>query len=235
MDDIDELKKRMAGEIVLSKTPGETIKKWRQLFKISQTELAKGLKVSASVISDYESGRRKSPGTKIIDKIVTEMTEIDMSRGGKILEEFVALYSNSEFKSFILDRKDFEKSVKIHEFLKAINGECCYEFEEGDIYGYSLIDSRKAIMSFQPLDLARVSSLINRHCLIFTNLQRGRSPLVAIRLANLKPGLIVLNGISKVDEIALRIAKIDNLPLAISYASTTENLINKLKLFNSKL
>jgi putative transcriptional regulator len=130
--------------------------------------------------------------------------------------------------------KEFEKPVNIKEFLKSINGEPCYEFEDIPIFGYSLINSEKAIINFSPLELSRVSSLINRHCLIFTNLSRGRSPLVALRLTNLKPGLIILHGIKRVDEIALRIAKLDKLPLAISYISTVENLIKKLEDFSSK-
>jgi predicted transcriptional regulator len=41
-------------------------------FKISQTELADHLKLSPSVISDYESGRRKSPGIQTIKKIIKD-------------------------------------------------------------------------------------------------------------------------------------------------------------------
>ncbi|MCD6275041.1 MAG: helix-turn-helix domain-containing protein [Candidatus Aenigmarchaeota archaeon] len=234
MEDIDDLKKKIAGEIVLSNTPGNTIKKWRQLFKISQAELSKELNMSSSVISDYESGRRKSPGTKIIEKIVNGLIKIDLEKGGKIIDEFMALYRNSDFKTFILKMKDFEKPVKIKEFLREINGEPCYEFDDRNIYGYSLIDSQKAILNFSPLELSRVSSLISRHCMIFTNLKRGRSPMVAIRLTNLKPGLIVFHGIKKPDELALRIAKLEKLPLAISYVSTVERLMDMLESLNNK-
>ncbi|RLI99197.1 MAG: transcriptional regulator [Candidatus Aenigmatarchaeota archaeon] len=229
MEEIDELKKKIAGEIVLSKTPWETIKKWRQLFKISQTELSKELNMSASVISDYESGRRKSPGTKIILKFVNAIINTDLKRGGKIVNEFSTIYKSHDFKSSIFIRKDFEKPVRIKDFLSQIHGEPCYKFEDRDIYGYSLINSKEAIINFSPLELSRIAPLINKHCLIFTNLERGRSPLVAIRLTNLRPGLVVLHGIKKADEIALRIAKLERLPLAISYVSTTESLIKKLR------
>ena len=53
----NKLAEKMAGEITLSDNPGETLKKWRASFEISQTDLASFLKVSPSVISDYESGR----------------------------------------------------------------------------------------------------------------------------------------------------------------------------------
>lgn len=57
----EALAKRIAGEITLSSDPGKTMRKWREIFGISQTELADYLGVSSSVISDYEGGRRKVP------------------------------------------------------------------------------------------------------------------------------------------------------------------------------
>ena len=59
---MEQLAVTIAGEITLSKDPGGSMKKWREIFGISQTELADYLKVSSSTISDYEGGRRKSPG-----------------------------------------------------------------------------------------------------------------------------------------------------------------------------
>ncbi len=233
--EVEELKKKIAGEIVLSDSPGETIKKWRQLFQISQVDISNKLEITASVISDYETGRRKSPGIKLIEKIVNALIEIELKRGGKNVAEFASLYKPLDFKSFIILMKDFQKGIKIKSFLRGISGDPCYNFEDTEIFGYSLIDSEKAIVNFSPVELGRVTSLINRHCLIFTNLHRGRSPLVALRLANLKPGLIILHGIKKVDDIALRIAKLENIPLAVSYVATLDNLIKKLENFNSKV
>ena len=59
-----DINEKIAGEITISETPGITIKKWREEFGISQMELSKFMEVSPSVISDYESGRRKSPGLR---------------------------------------------------------------------------------------------------------------------------------------------------------------------------
>jgi predicted transcriptional regulator len=55
------LARRIAGEIILSNKPGATMRKWRELFAVSQTTLSDKMLLSSSVISDYESGRRKSP------------------------------------------------------------------------------------------------------------------------------------------------------------------------------
>ncbi|MDX1612363.1 MAG: helix-turn-helix domain-containing protein, partial [Candidatus Thermoplasmatota archaeon] len=55
METRDVLAEKMAGEITLSEHPGQTLKKWRDTFETSQTDLADELDVSPSVISDYES------------------------------------------------------------------------------------------------------------------------------------------------------------------------------------
>ena len=76
------LAKRIAGEIVLSSEAGKIIQKWRNVFKIPQRRLADEMKIMPSVISDYENGRRKSPGIKMVKKIVDAMIAIDERLGG---------------------------------------------------------------------------------------------------------------------------------------------------------
>lgn len=67
---VGELKEKIAGEITLSPDPGKAIRKWREEFGLSQHELAETMGISHSVISDYESGRRKSPGVAVDRKSV---------------------------------------------------------------------------------------------------------------------------------------------------------------------
>jgi len=83
MDIKNALSEKIAGEITLSPNPGQTIRKWRDVFNISQTDLATYLNISPSVISDYESGRRKSPGIQTVKKIIDGFVKIDEGRGGK--------------------------------------------------------------------------------------------------------------------------------------------------------
>jgi putative transcriptional regulator len=99
----NRLAEKMAGDITLSEMPGESLKKWRVKFDISQTDIANYLNVSPSVISDYEGGRRKSPGTLIIKKIVESLIDIDMSRGSKKIHAYESiLVSENRKKSYPL-------------------------------------------------------------------------------------------------------------------------------------
>ena len=80
-----DIKERMAGEIALAESPGNVMRKWRELFGITQSELAAHIKVSASTISDYESNRRMSPGVGVIKRFVDALFQIDKERGGTVI------------------------------------------------------------------------------------------------------------------------------------------------------
>ena len=73
------LSKKIAGEIVLSSNPGLTIRKWRTILEITQVEVSKELNCSPSVISDYEVGRRRSPGR--VERIPRIAERAPRSRG----------------------------------------------------------------------------------------------------------------------------------------------------------
>ena len=86
---VNEFKEKIAGEIALSADPGKTIKKWREEFGISQHELADTVGISHSVVSDYESGRRKSPGVATVKKIVEAMIQIDIMNGSRTIQKYL--------------------------------------------------------------------------------------------------------------------------------------------------
>jgi len=84
----EQLREKIAGEITLSADAGKTIRKWREEFGISQQEMARNLGISPSVISDYESGRRKSPGIAIIRRMVDGLIDLDERSGGRVLKKY---------------------------------------------------------------------------------------------------------------------------------------------------
>ena len=109
------LQEKIAGEITLSSNPGQTIRKWRKNFDISQHTLSEHLRLSPSVISDYESGRRKSPGVVTIRKIIESFFEIDESRGGEIIKRYT---QPSERSEAIFSINEFSSDMRIADFLK---------------------------------------------------------------------------------------------------------------------
>ena len=118
---ISLLKDKISGDIVFSDNPGKTLRKWRRIFEISQKELAEKLGISPSVISDYESDRRKSPGINFIRKVINAMIEIDKERGYKVVSKYRDLISGLNL-DVILDIKEFDKSLNLEEFAEIIDG-----------------------------------------------------------------------------------------------------------------
>ena len=217
---IMELEEKIAGEIVLSQKPGATIRKWREIFNISQQELAKYLKITSSVISDYESGRRKSPGVGMVKKIVNAIIEIDRAKGGEIIKKFSPNYGEEA----IIDSMDFPYSITINEFMNRIQADILnknVEFKRG-VYGYTILDSLKAILDFNSYDYFKVYGWSVDRALLFSGVKYGRSPMVAIRAHPLTPSAVVYINPEKVDELAIKLASLEEIPLAATYLTISE-------------
>lgn len=222
---------KMSGEITLSESSGKTLKKWREIFKVSQKELADVLGVSPSVISDYESGRRKSPGIKVVAKIVNALVAIDKKRGSKTSYEFANMLAGDAIFEVILDMKEMLKPTNVKDFVKLIDGEIVAgaRHEKRDIFGYTVVDSLRAIVEFSPLELARIYGSTTERAIIFTKIQTGRSPMIAIKMTTLKPALVILHGITEVDPLAIRIAESEGITLATTKLATVDDIIATLR------
>lgn len=207
----DQVREKIAGEITLSQEPGKTIRKWREQFKISQQELSKHLRVSPSVISDYEAGRRKSPGIATIRKIVDAFLEIDEQNGGTILKQ----YSLGQKSESIIAIKEFPVEVVASHLVRAIDGEVLNPSVALDrhIHGFTVIDSVRAITSLSSFDYLKIYGWSSQRALVFTGVKFGRSPMIAIRAHPLKPAMVIYQKPEQVDELAIRLAELENIPL----------------------
>ncbi|WP_456472146.1 helix-turn-helix domain-containing protein [Methanocaldococcus sp.] len=217
------------GEVVLSENPGEVLKKWRKIFNIQQIELSKYLNISPSVISDYETGRRKNPGANFIRRYVLALIEIDKEKGGRTVRALKRVLDKSPSMKAILDIKEYDKAIDLEEFLDIIDGELLTK-GEGQIYGHTIVDSLKAIRELSGEDFYNLYGWTTERALIFTNVSTGRSPLVAVRVSPLKPRVVVLQGLykNKVDRLAIELAEIDNIPLIVTKLEI-EEIIKRLK------
>jgi len=222
MDEIEiakeSLAKKIAGEIVLSSDAGKTIQKWRNIFKIPQRSLADELKIMPSVISDYENGRRKSPGIKIIKKMVDAMIKIDDVRGGKIVQDFSNYQGKSNMSDSVASLKEFDKPVSVDEFCKKLGATLVArkDLSESKLYGYTVVDAMKVIIEFSPTEMVKLYGLTNERALVFTGAHSGRSSMVALKMINLKPGLVVLQTKDpEMDALAKRIAETEGIPVAL--------------------
>jgi putative transcriptional regulator len=207
----EQLREKIAGEITLSVDAGRTIRKWREEFGVSQQQLARQLKVSPSVISDYESGRRKSPGIVIIRKIVDGLIDLDEANGAQVMRR----YDLGEKSDSIISIKEFKHSVPALEFLEIIAGTNLTKQLplQRDIHGFTIIDSMKAITSLSSTDYLKIYGWSSERALIFTGVKFGRSPMIAIRAHPLKPAMVCYHRPEHVDDLAIRLATLESIPL----------------------
>ena len=212
----DTLSEKIAGEITLSPKPGQTIRKWRGVFKISQTELAGHLKLSPSVISDYESGRRKSPGIQTIKKIIEAFIEIDENHGGKIIHQYNSMIETQEG---ILEIMEYPYTIVADAFIKEIEGNILTSNQMGlkkSVKGFTLVDSVKTIETINSGDYNRLYGWSTERAIIFTGIRYGHSPMIAIRVHPVKPTVVVYHKPGSVDSLAIKLADRENIPLVVT-------------------
>ncbi len=191
----NQLAEKMAGEITLSDSPGHALKKWRMNFEITPGLLSERLGVSPSVISDYESGRRKSPGTAVVGKIVDTLLAIDEEDGGRHIQKYsTMLFSNVE-DDVIYDLHEYEAPVPLKDFADAIGCSLLCGSDDQAIFGYTVVNSLNAILQLSSDEFNRIYGWSTERALVFTNVSTGKSPMVAIRVTPFKPRCVVLQGI----------------------------------------
>jgi putative transcriptional regulator len=221
-----ELAEKIAGEITLSDDPGATLRKWRTDFDVSQTELADELEVSSSVVSDYESGRRESPGIGVVRRLVEGLLAIDERRGGDRIRQYGRVLSAGFESDIVYDLREYATSIPLSRFHDRIDAAEITPGSSDHISGHTVIDSIKAITRLSSEEFFRLYGQSTNRALVFTGVTRGESPLVALRVVNPTPNAVVLHGIDE-DELwdhATDLARIDGYSLAVSTTPLDEML-----------
>ena len=205
---------KIAGEIVLSSEPGRTMRKWREEFHLSQLDISRELRVSPSVVSDYESGRRKSPGVSVVRRYVDAMINLEILNGGKLLKRF----DTETRPDYLLSMREFSGSVSLQDLMLAIEAENLSRDVSTDRYlhGYTMLDSIKAITSLSAADYIKVFGWSSQRALIFTSVKYGRSPMIAVRAHPMKPAAVVYHKPENIDRLAILLARLENIPLLTS-------------------
>ncbi|WMW26318.1 helix-turn-helix domain-containing protein [Methanolobus sediminis] len=227
------LAEKMAGEITLSEKPGEALKKWRLNFEIAQTDLSGYLSVSPSVISDYESGRRKSPGTLIVSRIVDALLEIDSQRGGQKIHAYEGILFADKKSKAIYATYEYTFPMQVAKLANIIEADIVNKGIEKPLYGFTVVDSKKAILELSSHEFQKLYGWSTERAMIFTKVTTGKSPMVAIRVTNLKPGAVVMHGLrgNEVHLMAKKMAEIDRIPL-LATTMDIDEMVEALKKYS---
>ncbi len=220
---------KIAGEVVASEDPGRALKVWREKLAIKQVQLARSLKLSPSVLSDYESGRRPSPGVVFVKKYIEALVSLDESQG-----RVASRLLTPDKSSAILAISEFTKPITASSLLSAVKGTVlCGDPDRCSLYGYTVVDSIKTIYALSGYDFYRIFGATTERAIIFTKVGAGRSPLVAVRVSQLKPRMVVIHGPTQTDPLAIELAKKEGLIFALSQCRNEEEIISSLKTLTS--
>ena len=211
-----ELAEKIAGEITLSDDPGGTLRKWRTDFEVAQTELADELAVSPSVVSDYESGRRESPGIGVVKRSVEALLSIDDRRGGSHIRQHARVLSAGFDADIVHDLREYRTAVGLDRFYGAIDATEVADGTYKTVAGHTVIDSIQAISRLSSEEFYRLYGQSTNRALVFTNVTSGEGAMVALRVLNPTPNAVVLQGLGdeSVWEHAAELARIDGYSLA---------------------
>ena len=216
----EELAEKIAGEVTLSDDPGATLRKWRTDFEIAQTDLAAQLDVSPSVVSDYESGRRENPGIGVIGRVVGALLDIDEHRGGTHIRQHARVLSAGFDSEVIHDLREYSANIPLERYYDAVGATELVRGDRDTVAGHTVINSIKAIQRLSSDEFYTLYGQSTNRALVFTNVTRGESPLVALRVVKPTPNAVVLHGIEE-DEVwehAADLARIDGFSLAVTDA-----------------
>ena len=223
---MEDLKERIAGEIALSDSPGSAMKKWRELFGISQVELAKSIKITTSTISDYESNRRLSPGVGVIKRFIEALFSIDESRGSNVIRGLANMSIEKPDPNVpFYNIKDFSTPLSGIDFNRIIEGKIIANLNylnSTNLFGYTTIDSLRVILEISPQEYPKLFGSTTERAFIFENVSTGRSPMVVIRVAPIKPKVVVIQGLTSIDRLAIKLAQMERIPLIATKLSMEE-------------
>jgi putative transcriptional regulator len=225
---IDEVAKRIAGSIVWDENPSQQMRRWREYFGITQTEIAKFLRLSPSVISDYEKGKRK-PGSEFIRKFVNSIISLDLASGGEKISELITTMGLGI--PSIIEMGEYKLPVNIEKIVKAVNGVIINSaFNPNmEVRGFTIIDSIEVIINLRGESFYKLLGSSYDKILVFTKVTTGRSPLISLKISPIKPRVVILHRPIKLDWLACYLANYEEFPLIVSLLNSEEELTLSLK------
>jgi len=227
-----ELAEKIAGEVAVSDDPGGTLRKWRTDFEVAQTELADELGVSPSVVSDYESGRRQSPGIGVVRRTVKALLDIDERRGGSRIRQHARVLSAGFDADIVHDLREYQTAVPMERFYDAIGATELVSGSHDTVAGHTVINSIQAISRLSSEEFYHLYGQSTNRALVFTDVTSGEGPLVALRVVKPSPHAVVLHGLDDetVWEHAAELARIDGFSLAVC-PSDLDGMLDRLREF----
>jgi putative transcriptional regulator len=126
--------------------------------------------------------------------------------------------------------REFPIPVRVEYLCRALRGEmvACGQKQVKEVLGYTVVDSQKAFETLSGLEFSQLFGSTTERVLVFTNIENGFSPMLSVRMSNLKPRVVVFQGVVP-DDYSMRLAEFDDIPLIYSQLPAAELLVKSLR------
>ena len=154
-------------------------------------------------------------------RFVDALVYLDVGKGGSVTKRLKEEDKESKF----FEATEFSQSLTGAEFAKLIDAKTVANgdlLEGKKLHGYTLLDSIKVILEMPYNEFPKLYGSSPERAFLFTEVSTGRSPLVVVRVSQMKPSVIVLHNIDKVDRLAIRIAQVEKIPVLLTKLSIDE-------------
>lgn len=216
-EEINSLKQEIAGEICFSDNPGNTFKKWQNIFEITQLSLARHMQITSSTISEYQNNKRNNPSINFIKRFINTLIEIDSKRNFQITKKLIKVK-----EELIFELKEFKKGLKlknldINKDIIPINLK-----DANIIYGITYINFTN-LTDISQEEIPKIYGKTNKRILFIYNVDNLQIIKLFIQLlkqnTNLYPALLLLN--TTLDETQVKELDL-NIPLFITLKNKDE-------------
>jgi putative transcriptional regulator len=167
-----------------------------------------------------------SPGVGVIKRFVDALFLLDKERGGTVVSGLARLSTKHEEQDSYYKIHDFAAPIGGADFCRIIEGKVVANagyLDAVKLFGYTKLDSLRVILEISPSEYPKLFGSTTERAFIFEKVSTGRSPLVVVRVAPIKPKIIVLHNVTNIDKLAVKIAQVEKIPLI-----TTKLDIDKL-------
>jgi putative transcriptional regulator len=132
--------------------------------------------------------------------------------------------------NIVLAMADFASPMKGRDFCKALkcNVLASEKHLDKEIFGYTLVDVERAVKELDSDAFLKLFGATTERCLLFTRVNTGRAPMIAIKSQEFKPSLVILHGVDEVDRLAIELSEQLRIPLAVSRIAKLDQLIREL-------
>ncbi|MFQ5814991.1 MAG: transcriptional regulator, partial [Candidatus Hydrothermarchaeaceae archaeon] len=173
----------------------------------------------------------RAPGSHMVKRIVEGLVDADEARGANMAKTYGRVMPEGFGLEGVIEIKEFMSPVKASGILRAVRGKVIANEDllNKDLFGYTILDSVKAILELTVEEFHRIYGMSSERALVFTHVSSGRSPFIAIKVSSLKPGMVVLHGLDKVDPLGIKIAERERIPVVLSTIEDIDELTESLR------